>query len=205
MVNGNRLTLNFTEDEDYRTAATAFASENRLADLVGDCRQMELHKTKVWPECIVDSLVDDMRDILAYDVASSAAHGQRSFETAKEEEVSLIVVDNFLAQPDAMRLFGLSCNFAYKGNHPGLRTESYAGRSAFKPIRRAVEERVGEKLPYWFASFQRSYSNDTDNGVVRSQYLNLHYSFAILSHANNNFLCCIDVLRSAPRFWGLQV
>jgi hypothetical protein len=179
-VNGNPLILNFTEDEDYRTIATAFASENRLADLAGRCRQVEPSESNEWPECIVDSMVDDMRKAVTYDVATSAAHGQRSFETKKDREVSLIIVDDFLSQPDAMRLFGLSCQFAYKGNHPGQRTASFANLKAFRPIRRAVEELVGEKLPYWFASFQRSYSNDTDNGVVWSASIfELHVTFGL--------------------------
>ena len=64
-----------------------------------------------------------------------------------------------------MREFGLSLDFTYKGNHPGRRTASFAPYPQFRPLRRRVEELVGERLPYWFAAFQRSMANDTDNGV----------------------------------------
>lgn len=202
-VNGNPLILRFAEGQDYRAAAIAFADEHQLANFAGECTQTKPSGTRSRPECIVDNLVAEMYKAVSFDVAQGAAAGYRSFETTKHQEVSLVVVDHFLSQPEAMRHFGLSCDFAYKGNHPGQRSASFANLLAFRPIRRAVEELIGEKLPYWFASFQRSYANDTDNGVVR--LLTLPSTQALPLPSRVLPVPTGLLLRSAPRLGRLQV
>lgn len=39
--------------------------------------------------------------------------------------VSLLIIDNFYANPDAVRAFALSQPFGVKGNYPGARTDSF--------------------------------------------------------------------------------
>lgn len=39
--------------------------------------------------------------------------------------VSLIIIDNFYSDPDAVRNFALNQEFSVKGNYPGARTASY--------------------------------------------------------------------------------
>ena len=121
------------------------------------------------PGCTSTHIVTEMEEKMNYDIATASSLGKGFFEVAEfpAVEKSLLVVDGFMKHPHALRLFGLSANFQFKGNHPGLRTMSFANHVAFRPIRQEVERIVGERLPYWCATFQRSFAHDTDNGVHR--------------------------------------
>ena len=164
--------LTFTEDDDLYDVAAAFVAQYGIG---GDNTAGQCGGRQSAYGCIVDSIVEQMTMKLANHVALEASRGERLFDIAhgphgggdKGRLRSLVVVDDILEYPYALREFGLSCEFQYKGNHPGRRTASFANHEAFKPLRRRVEELVGEPLPYWFASFQMSYANDTDNAVHR--------------------------------------
>ena len=157
-LDGQKLTLNFGENEDYKSKAKDFILQYGLHEAAGKPLDR-----------VAEDFVVAMSDQVAFEVATAASFDKRSFEISLTPKLDLIVVDDLLDHPYAMRQFGLSCDFRYKGNHPGQRTVSYANHLAFRPLRRKVEELVGEPLPYWFASFQRSFSNDTDNGVHSKQ------------------------------------
>jgi hypothetical protein len=163
-IDGNPLVLKYSETDDFHSLASTFALENKLDQLQSGCSQ-EYKSDRL--ACVVEKVVSAMHNIMASTIASEASIGKRFFDVTPQTLRSVVVVDNFLQHPHALREFGLSSEFPYKGNHPGMRSASFANMLAFRPIRREVEKLVGEKLPYWFASFQRSYSNDTDNGIHR--------------------------------------
>lgn len=181
-IDGNPVTLSYSENDDFRSVASKFVTLNKLDQLQSQCSG---NNEASHYECVVTSVVSAMTNTMSVTVAENAFNGRGFFDVTPSNDMrSLVVVDNFLKHPDALRLFGLSLDFEYKGNHPGMRTASYANMLAFRPIRRRVEELVGEKLPYWFASFQRSYSNDTDNGVHRD-YPTYKYSALLYLNPEN--------------------
>lgn len=63
--------------------------------------------------------------------------------------VSLIIVDNFYSDPDAVRAFALSQEFSVKGNYPGARTESHLTED----VKAAIEHNMqfAGKVTDWMA------------------------------------------------------
>jgi tetratricopeptide (TPR) repeat protein len=57
----------------------------------------------------------------------------------------IVVVDNFLEDPDAMREFALRQPFEVKGNYPGCRTVSFATES----IKKQLETLLGRPIQGW--------------------------------------------------------
>jgi len=59
---------------------------------------------------------------------------------------------------------------------------------------------VGEPLPYWFASFQRSFANDTDNAIHRDSptyrctSCRVHFYSAVEAHTPGLLVCAVSVL-----------
>lgn len=164
VVDGEVRALQFEESDNFRQKAVSFVTEHELHKLRGSCWS-ENGASSI--QCVTNAVIGEMRKVIALNIAEEANRGMRYFEVSKSPQQSLIVIDNFMEQPYALREFGLACDFIYKGNHPGKRSASFANLRAFRQIRRKIELFVGERLPYWFASFQRSGSNDTDNGVHR--------------------------------------
>ncbi len=155
--------LHFRTEDDYQLLAAGFMAQHGIPPSGEGCEVASAYG------CAADTVAQEMTVGAARQIASEAAANTRSFElsSSKERLRSLVVEDHVLQHPYALREFGLSLEFLYKGNHPGRRTASFANHAAFRPLRRRVEELVGEPLPYWFAAFQRSFSNDTDNAVHR--------------------------------------
>ena len=149
--------LEFDEDTDVRARAEQFMLEKDLHMIPGAGE-------------LADQLVREMENTMVYTVEQGAKSGTFSWEPSAPDEraaLQLVVVDDFMAQPAALRAFGRAQHFGYKGNHPGMRTASFANMPEFRPVRRRVEALVGERLPYWFAAFQLSRANDTDNAIHR--------------------------------------
>jgi len=68
-----------------------------------------------------------------------------------------VVVDNFFADPDAVREFALNQEYTVKGNYPGARTESFATDS-----QKALFEKIlGKKINYWPNGFNGSFQYTT--------------------------------------------
>ena len=175
VVDGLTHHLTYRTTDDYHELASAFLTSRGIRSDGSGCDTPPSSSSNTRYGCAVDKLVASMVLYASRQVAAEAASGDRSFDIASGPHGgsdhgrlrSLVVDDDVLEFPHALREFGLSCDFAYKGNHPGQRTVSFANHAAFRPLRRRVEQLVGEPLPYWFASFQRSLANDTDNSVHR--------------------------------------
>ena len=58
-------------------------------------------------------------------------------------KVNLIVADNFYDNPDDVRAFALSQEFAVRGNYPGLRTKSFLNDSLKEVINSLVSHAAG--------------------------------------------------------------
>ena len=118
--------LTFTEDDDLYDVAAAFVAQYGIG---GDNTAGQCGGRQSAYGCIVDSIVEQMTMQLANHVALEASRGERLFDIAhgphgggdKGRLRSLVVVDDILEYPYALREFGLSCEFQYKGNHPGRR------------------------------------------------------------------------------------
>lgn len=163
-IDGQDTHLHFSERDDFEALSLAFVTRHGLDALN---HELACESGVSAARCVSRVVAAKMAEEMSFQVANNAARGLGSFDVSPAPKLSLVVVDDFLSHPQAMRKFALSCDFLYKGNHPGLRSTSFANFLAFRPIRRKVEALVGEKLPFWFASFQRSFANDTDNGVHR--------------------------------------
>lgn len=161
-IDSEALLLEFATSDNFRELANQWAIRHSLDRMQSGCTMHPVPFT-----CVVDKVVDAMNLQVSVDIAQRARLGLQTFDVSRKRQQSLIVVDNFLEEPFGLREFALSSEFRYKGNHPGMRTVSFANHAVFRPIRRQVEELIGEKLPYWFASFQKSFARDMDNGVHR--------------------------------------
>jgi len=163
-IEGQATVLEFQESDDFSSLSLEFILGHGLHLLDHDA---QCEGGVSGASCLNQLVTAMMRDKAASHVADEVARGVRAFDVSPSPKLDLVVVDQFLSDPEAMRSFGLSREFKYKGNHPGMRSASFANMLAFRPIRRKVEELVGAKLPFWFASFQRTFANDTDSGVHR--------------------------------------
>lgn len=68
-----------------------------------------------------------------------------------------ITIDNFFADPDAVREFALKQEYSVKGNYPGARTKSFATDS-----QKALFEKIlGKKINYWPDGFNGSFQYTT--------------------------------------------
>lgn len=83
---------------------------------------------------------------------------------AKPVRSDLIVIDDFLADPVAVRQFALSQEFPVKGNYPGGRTKSFACTEH----KQALEKLVGRRIIYWpdgfNGAFQYAYDEKATGG-----------------------------------------
>jgi hypothetical protein len=66
---------------------------------------------------------------------------------------TLLVIDDFYPDPDAMRRFALSQDFSVSGNYPGLRTKSYATEDD----KRKFEAIFGRKVTYFPDEYNGSF------------------------------------------------
>ena len=105
-IDDQHLTLPFGEG-NYTAQAQAFVEEYGLDSMAGGCyrdgRDMGAY------ECSVLSLATEMEKTAAAHIASQAVLGLRAFDVRPNSKKSLVVVDNFLSEPQALRHFALSC------------------------------------------------------------------------------------------------
>lgn len=66
---------------------------------------------------------------------------------------NILVVDNFLEEPDAVRDFALKQPFTVKGNYPGVRTESFATDA----MKERIEKLLGRKIKFWPKGYNGAY------------------------------------------------
>ena len=78
---------------------------------------------------------------------------------------NLIIVDDFLGNPDAVREFALKQDFNVKGNYPGVRTRSFLTPD-LKEALQTVVWNYGKEITNWFqtdgfsGSYQLTYASD---------------------------------------------
>jgi hypothetical protein len=72
----------------------------------------------------------------------------------------IIVIDDFLEDPDSLRQFALQQEYIVRGNYPGLRTESYATQQ-HKEI---FEKLLNIKIKYWPQGYNGSFQYVTEKG-----------------------------------------
>ena len=58
-------------------------------------------------------------------------------------KVNLIIADDFYDDPDEVRSFALSQEFAVRGNYPGIRTKSFLNESQKEVINALVSHAAG--------------------------------------------------------------
>jgi tetratricopeptide (TPR) repeat protein len=72
---------------------------------------------------------------------------------------TLLVIDDFYPDPDAVRRFALQQEFVVSGNYPGLRTKSFAGEDD----KRKFESLFGRKVSYFPEQYNGSFQIVTRN------------------------------------------
>lgn len=70
---------------------------------------------------------------------------------------AVVIVDDFLPNPDEVRQFALNQEFATKGNYPGLRTNSFATLEH----KLAFERIMGRRITYWPDQYNGSFQITT--------------------------------------------
>lgn len=71
----------------------------------------------------------------------------------------VVVIDDFLEDPDKERAFALSQTYDVKGNYPGIRTKSFATEKH----KQMFENILQRKITYWPAGYNGSYQKATKN------------------------------------------
>ena len=78
---------------------------------------------------------------------------------------NLIIVDDFLGNPDMVRDFALKQDFNVKGNYPGIRTRSFLTPD-LKEAMQTIVWNYGKEVTNWFqtdgfsGSYQLAYASD---------------------------------------------
>ena len=72
---------------------------------------------------------------------------------------SIIIVDDFYANPDEIRKMALQEEFNVKGNYPGNRTKSFATEE----LKNRFEMIIGKKITYWISNYNGAYQYTTQN------------------------------------------
>jgi tetratricopeptide (TPR) repeat protein len=75
---------------------------------------------------------------------------------------AIVIIDNFLKNPDKIREFALNQEFTTKGNYPGLRTKSFATLEH----KLTFEKIMGRKITYWPQQYNGSFQITT--GINKS-------------------------------------
>ena len=83
-------------------------------------------------------------------------HKFRDFDVNPYRHQS-IVIDDFFADPDAVRQFALSQEYTNKGNFPGFRTKEFLDDSQ----KELFEKIMGRKITFWAGGFNGSFQYTT--------------------------------------------
>ena len=70
---------------------------------------------------------------------------------------AIVIIDNFLSNPDEVREYALNRHFATKGNYPGLRSDGFATLNH----KLAFERIMGRKITYWPSQYNGSFQITT--------------------------------------------
>jgi tetratricopeptide (TPR) repeat protein len=73
---------------------------------------------------------------------------------------SIIVIDDYLEDPDKLREFALAQDFKVKGNFPGARTDSFATDKD----KHLFESLLGKTITYWPVAYNGSFQYVTEEG-----------------------------------------
>ena len=83
---------------------------------------------------------------------------------SKEDDISIIVIDNFYKDPYAIRNKILNdTEFNVKGNFPGSRTDCLLEWEEFSNIKERFENIVGKKIKYWPREYNASFQYVTED------------------------------------------
>ena len=94
-------------------------------------------------------------------------------------KVNLIIADNFYDNPDDVRAFALSQEFAVRGNYPGLRTKSFLNDSLKEVINALVSHAAGGVTDWLVDAEGNSYTGafqmctSMDRTWIHSDYNNM--------------------------------
>jgi glycosyltransferase involved in cell wall biosynthesis len=72
-------------------------------------------------------------------------------------KTTVLIVDDFLPDPHAVRTFALAQDFNVKGNFPGGRTRSFAKEAIGLQFKTAFEKLLNKSVTYWPESYNCSY------------------------------------------------
>ena len=82
----------------------------------------------------------------------------------KDDDISIIVIDNFYKDPYAIRNKVLNnTEFNVKGNYPGFRTDCLLDWDEFSNIKERFENIVGKKIKYWPRNYNASFQYVTED------------------------------------------
>lgn len=82
----------------------------------------------------------------------------------KDDDISIIVIDNFYKDPYAIRNKVLNnTEFNVKGNYPGFRTDCLLDWEEFSNIKERFENIVGKKIKYWPRNYNSSFQYVTED------------------------------------------
>ena len=73
-----------------------------------------------------------------------------------------VIIDNFYADPDAVREMALRQNFNVSGNYPGLRTEACSGQW-FEDIQKTFAKIVGRRVTYFPREYNTAFQFTTED------------------------------------------
>ena len=91
-------------------------------------------------------------------------HSKCSCSTLKDDDISIIVIDNFFKDPYAIRNKILNdTEFNVKGNFPGSRTDCLLEWEEFSNIKERFENIVGKKIKYWPRGYNASFQYVTED------------------------------------------
>lgn len=88
---------------------------------------------------------------------SSEANLSGSIPPNNDVRPSIIIIDNFYKDPDAIREMALKQEFNIKGNYPGGRTKSFATEE----MKRRFEIIIGKTITYWPEQYNGSFQYTT--------------------------------------------